>query len=83
MTIAQEIKKLCGNRLWEKVYGKHRKRRQRSKGKISFEQTQKNALKEYKEFLRSLQTMGKEYTWALCKILQILRIRGSVLGGKN
>jgi len=25
----------------------------------------------------------REYTWAICKIFQILRIRGSVLGGKN
>jgi hypothetical protein len=56
MDLKQQVDKLRQNPLFSKIYAKHRQRRVRSKGKISLERTQLNALKEF------LQTFEQETT---------------------
>lgn len=49
-----KVNRLRGNKLFERIYNKHRKRRQRDKS-ISLERTQLSALKEYVSVLQYLE----------------------------
>lgn len=58
MTIENTIKKLKNDRLWNRIYGKWRKRRQRNPN-ISFEECQRSALREYHTRFDFLEMLGK------------------------
>jgi len=53
--LEQQIKKLRGNIIFERVYNKHKQRRHRNPEKYTLQQTRLNAIREYLQILKDYE----------------------------